>query len=76
MKAVYFRIRPGKAEATKEFAKGSAFADYDAKGCLLGLELLGPCKIAVVDRISRGEPKPVKSFFRNSIPAQMLAGAI
>ncbi len=70
--AVYFRVRPGKAAETKEFANGNAFADYDSKGRLLGLELLGPCKVTVLDRISRGEPKPVKSFFRNSVPAQML----
>jgi uncharacterized protein YuzE len=73
LKAVYFKIRAGKASETREFDNGNAFADYDAKGQLLGVEVLGPCAVTVLDKISKKEPKPVKSFLRNSIPAQMLS---
>jgi len=73
VKAVYFQVRKGKTVETREFDNGNAFADYDSKGQLLGVEVLGPCKFNVLDKISRKEPKPVKSFLRNSIPAQMLS---
>jgi uncharacterized protein YuzE len=69
--AAYFRIRPGKAAETREYAKGRALADYDRKGNLLGIELLGPCEIQILDKISRGERAPVKNFLRNSIPREM-----
>jgi len=68
--AVYFRIRNGQVAETKEFADGSAFADYDRQGRLLGIELLGPCEITVLDRIARKEPK-AKKFIRNAIPRHM-----
>ncbi len=71
--AVYFRVRPGKSAETREFADGNAIADYDADGSLLGVEILAPCDVTVLDKISRKEPKPVKTFLRSSIPVQMLA---
>ncbi len=69
--AVYFYIRPGKSALVKEFAEGCAFADYDRNGHLLGIEILAPGEIAVLDKIARREPKPIKNFLRNSIPREM-----
>lgn len=69
--AFYFYIRPGKAAETREYADGKALADYDRKGNLLGIELLGPCQVAILDKISRREPTPVKKFLRGSIPREM-----
>jgi uncharacterized protein YuzE len=69
--AVYFYIRPGKSALVKEFAGGCAFADYDRNGHLLGIEILAPCQIAVLDKIARRESKPIKNFLRNSIPREM-----
>jgi uncharacterized protein YuzE len=69
--AVYFHVRQGKAAQTKEFAGGRAFADYDRSGNLLGVEMLAPCKIAVLDQISRQEPESVRNFLRNSVPREM-----
>src|SRR5262249_39385446 len=66
--AAYFSIRPGKSAHVREFADGNAFADYDHDGRLLGIELLGPCQIAVLDRIARKEPAQVKKFVRQSMP--------
>lgn len=68
--AVYFQIRKGQAFKVKEFADGRAFANYDVKGKLLGVELLGPCEITVLDQIARKEPR-AKSFIRKSIPREM-----
>jgi len=69
--AFYFYIRPGKAAETREYAHGKALADYDRQGNLLGIELLGPCEITVLDKISQREPTPVKNFLRSSIPREM-----
>jgi uncharacterized protein YuzE len=69
--ASYFYIRPGKAAETREYADGKALADYDRQGNLLGIELLGPLDITDLDKISRGEPAPVKNFLRGSIPREM-----
>ncbi len=68
--AAYFRIRKGQVQQTKEFADGNAFADYDRRGRLLGIELLGPCTIEVLDKIARREPK-AKLFLRRSIPREL-----
>lgn len=69
--AAYFFIRPGKSAFVKEFGDGVAYADYNRKGILLGIELLGPCAITVLDQISRKEAKPIKNFIRNAVPREM-----
>jgi hypothetical protein len=69
--AVYFRIRDGEAADTREFADGAAFCDYDRQGRLLGVELLAPCDIKLLDQITRGEPK-AKTFIKKSVPAHMV----
>ena len=68
--AVYFQVREGKIKVTKEYAEGSAFADYDKHGRLLGIELLGPCHAAILDKIA-GQA-PAKRFVRNAVPSGML----
>ena len=68
--AVYFQIRKGRAARVREFAEGNAFANYSATGELLGIEILGPCDITVVDKIAPREPK-VRNFIRKSMPPAM-----
>ncbi len=68
--AVYFQIRKGKSAKTREFANGNAFANYAANGQLLGIEILGPCSIGVIDQIAPKEPQ-VKRFVRDNIPRAM-----
>jgi uncharacterized protein YuzE len=70
--AAYFYIRRGKSAQVKEFAEGRAFADYDRKGQLLGIELLAPCEIKVLDRIASKEPIAIKNFLRGSAPREMV----
>jgi hypothetical protein len=67
--AVYFQIRKGKAAEVREFAEGAAFANYAKNGELLGIELLGPCRLAVLDKIAK--ESHVKRFIRKGIPRQM-----
>ena len=70
--AAYFQIRKGKAAKVREFENGNAFANYAANGQLLGVEILGPCNITVVDRIAPKEPK-VKSFIKDKMPCELVA---
>jgi hypothetical protein len=77
--SVYFQIRHGKAEEVREVANGAAFANYDRKGRLLGVELLGPCQVTVLTQLAKKEPAKYKdritSFLRDSIPRKLaLAG--
>ncbi len=70
--SVYIRIRKGKAFEVKEFQNGAAFANYGKKGELLGIELLEPCKLSVLDKIPNTDPM-AKKFVRKAIPRQMVA---
>ena len=68
--AVYLQIREGKPQKTKEYAGGDVFADYDKHGKLLGIELLAPCRAALLDSIAK-HASP-KRFVRNAVPKGML----
>jgi uncharacterized protein YuzE len=68
--AVYLQIRKGKSQRVKEYANGTAFADYSRNGDLLGIELLAPCEVKVLTRIATDEP--AKRFIKNSTPRGML----
>jgi hypothetical protein len=66
--AVYLRAREGEVARTKEIKEGLAYADYDAEGVLLGIELLGPCDVKELDGIADNEPEPVRGFLKKSVP--------
>jgi uncharacterized protein YuzE len=70
--AAYLRVREGEVATTQEVEEGVAYADYDAQGLLLGIELLGPCKVEILDRIASTEPEPVKRFLRGSVPRELI----
>lgn len=74
---VYFQVRKGKVHETREFADGAAFADYDKSGYLLGIELLSPCRVSIVDQLAANEAVEVrakaKRFMRDTGPRSMIA---
>jgi uncharacterized protein YuzE len=70
--AAYLRVRSGEVAETKEIEEGVVYADYDLQGALLGIELLGPCQIAVLDRIAESEPEPVKRFLMGGVPRELV----
>jgi uncharacterized protein YuzE len=70
--AAYLRVRQGKVAETKEVSEGIAFADYSAEGLLLGVELLAPCRVAVLDRLAEKEPEPVRNFLRCGVRKEMI----
>jgi hypothetical protein len=70
--AVYLRVREGEVAQTKEVKEGVAFADYDSQGLLLGMELLGPCHVDILDSVSEKEPEAVKQFLRGGAPRELV----
>jgi uncharacterized protein YuzE len=72
VRAAYIRIREGKVHETREAAEGRAFADYSEAGLLLGIELLAPCEIEVLDSLSHEEPEAVRRFLRGSPPRELV----
>jgi hypothetical protein len=70
--AAYLRVRDGKVAETKEISEGIAFADYGADGFLVGIELLAPCRVEVLDRVSEKEPEPVRRFLRRGVRQEMI----
>ena len=75
--AVYFQIRKGRVHKTVEFADGNVFADYDRAGELLGIEVLGPCRVSIVDKLASKEPvelrRRTKRFMKQSGPPALVA---
>ena len=73
--AVYFQIRRGKAVDVREIVDGTAYANYDSKGRLLGVELLGPCEVTALMQLTKKEPEKyknrIKSFLKDSMPRKM-----
>lgn len=74
--AVYFQIRKGRYDHVKTFSDGAAIADYDKHGYLLGVELLAPCKVSIVDEVAEEETQfvrsSVKQFMRKSGPRELV----
>ena len=70
--AAYLRIRAGKSAETIEIAEDRAYADYDSHGQLIGIELLAPCNVKVLDKITEKEPDEVRDFLHSSPPRSMV----
>jgi hypothetical protein len=39
---------------------------------ILGVEILTPCQIAVLDNLAKKEEKPVREFIRSSAPRSLV----
>jgi uncharacterized protein YuzE len=70
--AAYLRVREGEVLETREISEGVAFADYGAAGTLLGIELLAPCSVEILDRLSEPAPGPVREFLRRGVRKEMI----
>lgn len=73
VRAAYLRVRKGEVAETKEVSEGRAFADYTADGVLLGIELLAPCTVEVLDRVTAHEPEAIKQFLHGSLPRDLIS---
>ena len=74
--SVYFQVRSGRSRQTREYADGSAFADFNSRGELIGIELLAPCRVSIVDKIAKDETtdfrRQTKNFIKQSGPRAMV----
>ncbi len=74
--AAYLKVRGGKVAKTVELEEGTALADYDSRGRLLGVELLAPCRLAVMERVMKKETAArrelIRQFFRSASPRQLV----
>ena len=70
--AAYLRVREGKVSETKEISEGVAFADYQADGLLLGIELLAPCQAAVLERAAENDTEAVRRFLRRGVQKELI----
>ncbi len=70
--AAYLRVREGEVAQTREVQEGVAYADYDANGLLLGIELLGPCQVSVLDSLGQQEPEAIKRFLKGAPPRELV----
>lgn len=70
--AAYLRVRDGEVAETREVKEGVAFADYDEQGLLLGVELLAPCRVEVLDDLSRAEPESIRRFLTGGPPRELV----
>lgn len=69
--AIYFQVRKGHAAKVREYENGNAFANFNEDGELLGIEMIGPCSIRVMDEIAKKD-RDVKRFIRSNAPRRML----
>lgn len=65
--SVYFNFRKGHRDYSQEFAGGAAIADYDKHGYILGLELLAPCQVKLMDEVASTETLAVRSRIKNFV---------
>jgi uncharacterized protein YuzE len=70
--ACYLHVRKGEVAETKELDPGRAYADYNEAGQLIGVELLGPCAVSVLDRLAESEDEPVRRFVLGAAPRDLV----
>ena len=62
--AVYFSVRPGRVAKTVEAGNGVQI-DFNAAGLLVGVELLNPAQVRIVERIGKKHHIPELSRARS-----------
>lgn len=76
LRAAYIHLRKAKVARTKEIIPDTVLADYDARGALVGIEILGPVKIQVLAGLIDKEHRAAfRRFAKESIPESLLQQA-
>ena len=76
LQAAYIHLRKAKAAKTKEIVKDTVLADYDSRGRLIGMEILGPVKIQVLaGLIEQPHRAAFRRFAKESIPPALSVAA-
>lgn len=72
--AAYLRLSRAKVARTDEVLEELLLADYDAKGRLVGIEILGPVKLKdVAGLVDAGMRPGFRRFVRRAAPGDLIS---
>jgi len=73
IEAAYVYLSKKKVARTKEIVEDALLADYDAKGQLIGIEILAPINITRIARlVEQPQRAPFLRFLRHSAPQELV----
>lgn len=74
LEAAYLRFKRAKVARTVEIVEALLLADYDSKGRLIGIEILGPVKMSDVMGLVEESTRPgLRRFMRRAVPGTLLS---
>jgi hypothetical protein len=72
--AAYLRFSRAKVVRTDEVVEELLLADYDAKGRLVGIEILGPVRLKdVASLVDAGLRPGLRRFVRRAAPGELIS---
>jgi uncharacterized protein YuzE len=73
LEAAYIRFKHGAVKKTKELIEDTLLADYNARGELLGIEILAPVRIADLAKHVEGpRRRSFRRFVRDMAPPSLI----
>ncbi len=75
VQAVYVYLRKATVAKTKEVVKDTVMADYDSRGRLVGIEILGPAEIRVLAKLVDAGHRAEFRRLAKDIPARFVRQA-
>ena len=73
IEAMYIKLSPGKVAKTTELREDVLMADFDAKGKLVGFEVLAPVKMSqLIKNVEKDERESFRRFVEKSAPREMV----
>ncbi len=74
--AGYIHLRKSKAARTKVVVEDTVMADYDSRGNLIGIEILGPVQIKILARLVDSTDRAAfRRFAKASLPKDLCEAA-
>lgn len=73
IEAVYVRLSGRKIARTRELREDVLLGDYDARGALIGLEILAPVRLSDLSKfVDDSRRRPFRRFLRQAVPEPFL----
>lgn len=73
LQAVYIRLCSNKIARTKEIVDDIVMADYDARGQLVGIEILAPVRLTIISRlVDQQRRRPFRRFVKEQAPDDLV----
>jgi uncharacterized protein YuzE len=74
LEAAYIRFRHGKSRRTQEILEDTLLADYDARGNLLGLEVLAPVPLSELAKlVEQSRRASFRKFLKRAVPSESIS---